>query len=240
MIKKNLLATVLVTIFIICLGQFLKGFIEDYGIMDMCTISDMEEITFEFESVFNEEHEEGFQKYHEEYVSEALAEEFIAIVSPTGNITQRDGTLKQEVEVIDMLKGDSELEGETIMLQDFSGIQHYFSTRLDENDEEYTVYTDNNLYYIGVANIMRPENTYVAFFRNEQLNDLYISDLYELNGIFAYFKLDTADNLNTVTPQQKYTLNELKEFEYFSSSKETLQSIYSIKKDILEQLNIEI
>lgn len=239
MIKKNLIVTALFIALFVVLGQYLKRSILDYDILKMRSLQDMQKITFEFDSVLAEDSAAGFSEYASDYVAEALQEEFIAVVRPTGAIIQKNGNLRQEVQIFDMLRGDPCLKGEIIDLQnDGGGIQHSILTKLDENEEEYKIYSRNNIYYIGVKNVMRPEHTYVAFFHNWQSGDIYISDLYSLNGIFSYFKLNANDSLDTVQLNKEYTLKDIRDYEFLSSSKKTLQTMYKIKHDILNELNL--
>lgn len=251
MLKRNIMISLIIIIFTIIIGQFLKRGILDYGILAINSTDDMKKIEFEFEAVLNEHDCDSFNYYKDDYVKELDDAEYIAIVKPTGKVEQRNGLLRQEVTVKKIIRGSNSLQGDTIFLQGTDGISFYFKSIVKETDnlnaqiEPKNIMTNdenitdiNNIYFIGIRNVMEADSEYVAFlnYREENANkNLKQNKFYDIYGSFGYLKLNVEDNNDVIELNKKYKLSELKNNEFFSSSTDTLEAIYIIKKLILEK-----
>ena len=156
--KKYLIAVcVLVLISGIC-GFVTKKNFTDAGILSMRTIEEAENIPFRFYTIFDESSSQGFTDYEDSYVEDCEQSEYIAIVMPTGLIVENVGKLSQEAEVQKVSKGSRELEGKKIYLSSTSGL-----AQIEEDN--------NQIYYIGIKNLMQKGDRYLAFFRSIKLNE---------------------------------------------------------------------
>ncbi len=233
MFKKNAIAFTLVTLIVFAFGQVVKSnnFV-DCGILDINNIAEYNRKEFQFDTIFNKTDTAGFVKYKTEYVDDLQNAEIIAIVKPTGNIEQYYCNLWQEVVIDRIIKGDKSLEGITTRLADTGGYSYYHIGEINGKAR------GNNLYYVDVRNIMQPDNEYLVFF-DRILFDKYVdkNSLFNLHPtLFNYIKLNSVENDYIISDvAAKYYLEDLLEYEFFCTSKECLEAMYEIKKEIIKK-----
>lgn len=144
----------------------------------------------------------------------------IAVVSPTGNLDLFMGCL-QEFTVKEVIKGDDFIS---------EGQKGYISTTfgfyLDEEKIEYN----------EVINLMQPEYEYLVFLEESPLNDYQKKDIYYMTS--DNFGCVRTDNHRTETldmDYQKYDFNDLKEYEFFSTSEKLTETWNNVMEKIRDR-----
>lgn len=241
MLKKYIVLSVTAIILTMFAGQFLKQGIIDAQVLKINTIDDINNMTFQFDVIFDEFHCDGFKKYKNSYIEELKDVAVVGIVEPTGNVEQRYYLLRQEVTVKKIIKGDPNLEGKTIFLQESDGVTYLKGTKVITNSEDAPptiniTHESGNLNFVGIRNIMQKENQYLVFLNYRKSNEkLEKNPLYDIYGYFGYLKLNVDDYDGLAELGRTYKLSDLKNYEFFSSSANTLKELYDIKKIVLEK-----
>ena len=215
------------------IGMIGKRHISDCGIMSAETIQDINELQCSL-SVINRKEEVKLYKKMLEEDSEEFMEELdgldesdnIAIVIPTGKIKLYRNDVIQEVEVLEVKKGDTRLTGKTIMLEDLgAGFQ------LDEKE---TIPSCSS-----VQNIMQENTKYLCFFNNMPLNQKNNLEQYHITGtslMFACLNLEHTNKTRLLSEQEEeYRFGDLADVEFFCSKQEVLDALNILKERIIEK-----
>ena len=205
-----------------CLGVQFKAGIPDCGIANLSNFCDLEgkpiKLSYAYGADVEEElTEDSFYGGKYDGIDEA---EIIAVVSPTGNLIQTDGSIGQEFTVHEILKGENLIsENQKAYVYRNSGI----------------CAKDGRIEYENTENLMIPGCDYVIFMDASPLNE-YQAQVYILKTpYFGYVKIS-----DEVTPTLKgtyteYELWDLKNCEFFSTSEVVTNLLNKMRKEILEE-----
>lgn len=209
-------------------GMVGKRHIYDCGISSAKTIQDINQIecylTVNDSKEQIEYDEKLLEKECEELYSNYDEVDNIAIVIPTGKVKLYEIEVIQEVEVVEIKKGDAQLTGKKIMLEDSgAGFQ------LGEKGEIPVCYS--------VQNIMQEKTKYLCFFDDIVINKENNVQKYHLTGgILCFFNLEYT-NRTKVLPKEntRYTFGDLADIEFFCSSQELLDIENTIKDKLIQK-----
>jgi hypothetical protein len=151
--------------------------------------------------------------------------EYVIVVKATGDNENLFGTIKQEVRVVEVCKGDSKIVGDTIYLV---------------NPGSYFEVLRN--YFLGTfVNIMQRDNQYLVFMNSIDEKHARSNKLYSLANKFniAYFNLGDKVNNIPENADQGIMYKDVKENEFFVADEYSLKEITKFKKDIIKQYKVQ-
>jgi hypothetical protein len=162
-----------------------------------------------------------------EYLDSTLEEsEYIIIVEATGKSENLFRTLKQEMKVISVCKGNRNIIGKTIDLVDCG-----------------TGFFDKfNCFNGSFVNIMQKNNLYMVFMntiKDKNANNLNLYTSSDIMG-FPYFNLKNKNNIIPKKSEAGIIYGEVKNNEFFVADKYSLQELQSFKMYIFDKYKIEI
>lgn len=209
------------------LGTIGKKHISDCGIASAKTIEDVDKIKCYFTIAETKQQLEQDKKMLEkpkELFSGYDHADNIAIVMPTGKVQLHEIQVTQEVKVLEIKKGNKQLVGKKIILEDLgAGFQ------LEENRKNPSCYS--------IQNIMQEDTKYLCFFNDIPLNKKNNIEQYHLaGGQFGFFNLDRTNQTKIFPKQEKlYKFGDLADIEFFCSSKEALEIANKIKEKVVRK-----
>lgn len=157
----------------------------------------------------------------EELQSTLDSAEYVIVAQSTGCNKNLFGTTKQEVKVLKVYKGSTNLVGETI---DLVNPGSYFE--------------DLKKYFMGTfVNIMQEENQYLIFMNDIQEEQVKEEKLYVLaNDLnIAYFNLEDRSNWIPTHWEEGIYYQNVKNNEFFVGDDYSLEAITYFKKQLFEQ-----
>ncbi len=147
----------------------------------------------------------------EETINKAIEKaDTILIVCPADTIDMHAYCVLQEVEIIEVIKGN-ELIGEKIWISTTNGI-----------------YMDNNW---GISNLMYSDYKYLVLLN--KLDGSYYNDFY-----MGAIRLDDKKTWELIDISKEYTYIELKEMKYFAEDVETLEKLYEREQYLIQKLKL--
>ena len=215
------------------IGMIEKRHISDCGIMSTETIQDINELQCTLSvtdrkavvKYYKKMLEEDSEEYREK-LDILDASDNIAIVIPTGKVKLYDSDVIQEVEVQEVKKGDADLVGKRIMLENL-GAGFGF-----DNPKE-TIPS-----CCSVQNIMQENTKYLCFFNNMPLNQKFNVQQYHIVGtlMFCYLNLEHTNKTRLLSEQEEeYRFGDLADVEFFCSKQEVLDALNILKERIIEE-----
>ena len=152
------IANISLLLIAIILGLVFQGSISDCGISHLSNIKDVEDSHIVLNYAWNENDEGGLTltSFGSDVDLYGVASaEIIAVVAPTGNIIQTEGSIGQEFTVKEIIKGDASLSvGNTAYVYQYFGFQE----------------VDGHIEFMNTLNLMNPENDYLIFMDRSPLN----------------------------------------------------------------------
>lgn len=222
--KKNMIGLCIIFIIVLVIGQIGKqGFPPDL-LGNVKKLEDIEELRFQFGYVDRKKDAKGYYKDAKDMddIKGKAENDYIAIVTPTENVTMRTMSVLQEVVINKIIKGEGLKEGDKI--------------KIFENSCFYGQTEDKYVYIFDCAmNLMQTGDSYLIFF-NEYKEEYGNKKFYEAcGGFFQYLNLTKEDNMSLVKdPNAVYTYGDFKDYEFFSTSEEALKARYEVKKKFIE------
>lgn len=210
------------------IGMAGTRYISDCGIASAETIQDVNNMKCYLSVTNTKEQIEQDKKMLEEESEELFSgyddADHIAIVIPTGKVKLYEIHVVQEVEVLEIKKGNAELTGKKIMVEDSgAGFQ------MGEKGKVPNCYS--------VQNIMQENTKYLCFFDDISLNKENNVEQYLLTGgLLCFFNLEHT-NRTKLLPKEKteYTFGDLVDVEFFCSSQEALDINNAIKEKMVQK-----
>lgn len=147
--------------------------------------------------------------------------EIIAVVAPTGNIIQTEGSIGQEFTVKEIIKGDASLSvGNTAYVYQYFGFQE----------------VDGHIEFMNTLNLMNPENDYLIFMDSSPLNAYQNEPAFILKSeFFGYIKTDHTDTLTLEGNYRDYNFSDLANYEFFSTSESVTKTLNYIRSELLKK-----
>lgn len=229
MIKRNIMFLSAVILSVTVLGQIGKLTFKDQGLCDVSNLDDLNQYSFYFESVDSKADVPYYKEYKDEYVKVIGESGYIFTVTPTGKYKMGTSTGMQEVRITGVIRGEKELENQSVWIDGMPGLAYY---------EE-----DDRLCLDSFLNYMQEENEYLIFcdaygpVMLEQLPDS--SKYYVTDSIFGYVNITKKEGTGGIVDDNKsYTVGELKDYEFFGTCQEVLDEKQIIKNELVaEYLN---
>lgn len=220
----------LIAIFVLgaAVSVIVKNSYSSLGIEKVNDVSDLDQLDIQIEYAYgmNSEEEsfcENLNNNARSYIENLEVAPVVLVVEPCGSIKQYRGSYSQEVEVREVLKCDND----NIQIDSIINIYQYGGF---ENH-------DGILTYTQMTNLMYPDNSYLVFLEESELNTyMDRNEFYYYDSIFSCIKL-TGDVGKTCT---SLDFNECKEIHYFCVSDRMLESILSVEQTILEEYNFSM
>lgn len=160
-----------------------------------------------------------------EYLESTLKKaQYIIVVKATGNNENLFRTLKQEMKVIYVCKGNRNIIGKTINLVDCG-----------------TGFFDKfNCFNGSFVNVMQKDNLYLVFMnpindKNADKLNLYSSA--DIMG-FPYFNLENKNNIITKNNESAILYGEVKHNEFFVADEYSLKELLNFKQQILNEYQV--
>lgn len=212
-----ILATILV-------GVNFRFKVPDCGITSLRCIEDLQNHNIKLNYAWNLQDESGiinssFGNSLDKYSVDSA--DIIAVVAPTGNIDQTEGSLGQEFIVKKIIRGDNFISnGQT------SYVYQYFGFRA----------VDQHIEFLNTLNIMYPGNDYLIFMDSSPLN-IYSSEMvYVLKSeYFGYVKIDHLPTPSLKGDYKEYEFSELKAYEFFSTSNRISETLNHARVELLNK-----
>ena len=143
----------------------------------------------------------------------------IAVVEPTGNIRQTEGSIGQEIIFKKIIIGE-----EYASVQQKGYVYQYFGF--------YEI--DDKIQFMNVLNLMYPENEYLIFLDASPLNPYMQKPVYILKSdFFGYININGRNTKTLDENFQNYNFGDLKDYEFFSVSEKITNVLNGIMKEIL-------
>ena len=226
MMRRNGLLVLFIVAVVTILGQIGKQNFRNIGLCEIQTIEDMEKYSFRFESVEDEADLADYKQYEAYYVDAYEEMENILVAEPTGKYRMGNSCGMQEVLVKEVIRGEKELAGELVWIDDMPGFSY--------NSKKKKIKVDTFL------NCMQKNNTYLIFCNgygpitlepNSGCSKYYVTDCF-----WGYLNLTKQKATGgIVTTKDKYTFWELKECEFFGTCQEVLDYKQKIKQQLIEK-----
>lgn len=144
----------------------------------------------------------------------------VAVVTPTGNFNQTEGSIGQEFTVDKVLKGDDRIAVE----------KRYYVYKY------YGFYPiDGKIEFCSDINLMIPGNQYLIFMEASPLNKYQKEDTFLLaSENFGYVKIDAEPTKTIDMDYREYQFADIKEYEFFSTSDTVTDWLNKGRKELLE------
>ena len=196
----------------------------DCGVASISCIEDIQNRNIKLNYAWNVQDESGMTKTSfgegEDTYGVNLAN-VIAIIEPTGNINQTEGSLGQEFIVKRIIRGDG-----LISVGQTSYVYQYFGFRVIEEHIE----------FLNTLNIMYPGNDYLIFMDSSPLNAFQSDPQYILKSeYFGYVKVDHFPTPSLRKNYESYEFSELKEYEFFSTSDYISDTLNEVRVELLNK-----
>ncbi|WP_167958816.1 hypothetical protein [Anaerosporobacter faecicola] len=162
--------------------------------------------------------------YLEELQSTLDDAEYVIVAQSTGYNKNLFGTTMQEVKVLQVYKGSTNMVGETINLV---------------NPGSY--FEDLKKYFIGTfVNVMQEDNQYLVFMNEIQEEQDKGKKLYVLaNDLnIAYFNLEDKRNWIPTRLEEGISYQNVKDNEFFVGDEYALEAITNFKKELFKRYNL--
>ena len=218
------IANISLLLIAIILGLVFQGSISDCGISHLSNIKDVEDSHIVLNYAWNENDEGGLTltSFGSDVDLYGVASaEIIAVVAPTGNIIQTEGSIGQEFTVKEIIKGDASLSvGNTAYVYQYFGFQE----------------VDGHIEFMNTLNLMNPENDYLIFMDSSQLNAYQNEPAFILKSeFFGYIKTDHTDTLTLEGNYRDYNFSDLANYEFFSTSESVTKTLNYIRSELLKK-----
>lgn len=223
--KKNIICLCVVFFIVLIVGQIGKKEFPADLLGNAKNLEDIEGLKFQFDFVDSKKDEKYYKnkKIIKNHMEDKGENDYIAVVTATENVKMRTMSVLQEVVIEKMIKGKGLKEGDKI--------------EIFENSCFYGQSENKHVYIFDCAmNLMQKGNSYLIFF-NEYTEDHENKKFYEAcGGFFQYLNLTNEDPMYLVQdPKAVYTYGDFKEYEFFSTSEETLKARYELKHKIINR-----
>lgn len=228
--KKWALLQILAVLLVLIYGQICKANFKDMGISMLQTVEDTYNLkNCGLEFCFGDNPNTGDKEedlytnlcmYENDYITDSENASIVAIGEPTGNIRNYSQSFAQEVKITEVLKGTAiEINS------------NYFIY----SNENFTLNENGQIMYTGLKNIMKKQNQYLLFLEPSELNGITDKDFYYLKGgFFSYLNISKNSELLMPNPIDMTQYNQLKNAEFFCTSKRILDKLNFIKGKIIE------
>ncbi|WP_130868857.1 hypothetical protein [Intestinimonas massiliensis (ex Afouda et al. 2020)] len=208
----------------IILGLVFRGSISDCGISHLSNIKDVKDLSIVLNYAWNENDEGGLTltSFGSDVDLYGVASaEIIAVVAPTGNIIQTEGSIGQEFTVKEIIKGDTSLSvGNTAYVYQYFGFQE----------------VDGHIEFMNTLNLMIPENNYLIFMDISPLNAYQNEPAFILKSeFFGYVKIERTDTLTLEGNYRDYNFSDLASYEFFSTSDSVTKTLNYIRNELLRK-----
>ena len=196
----------------------------DRGLGSIKTLDNIKKYEFSFEAVENDYDAQLYGKFADDYVKEYGEAETIFVVVPTEHYRMGSADGMQEVEVKRVIKGDKGIAGNKIWINGMPIFNYY--------EEEGTLKVDTLL------NWMQEGEEYLVACKG--YGPFYVkgtdaSRFYTTDSIFGYLNLTHRKaGGKIVNEKDSYTLEELKNCEFFAGSRKVIEEKQKIKEKILQ------
>ena len=204
------IANISLLLIAIILGLVFQGSISDCGISHLSNIKDVEDSHIVLNYAWNENDEGGLTltSFGSDVDLYGVASaEIIAVVAPTGNIIQTEGSIGQEFTVKEIIKGDASLS-----------------------------VGNGHIEFMNTLNLMNPENDYLIFMDSSPLNAYQNEPAFILKSeFFGYIKTDHTDTLTLEGNYRDYNFSDLANYEFFSTSESVTKTLNYIRSELLKK-----
>lgn len=223
MLRKFVLITLSLAIIA---GIIFRLRVPDCGLAEIDNVKDMQTKTIVLSYALGANNgdedsltETSFKTNDSRYDVEAAS--IIAVVEPTGNIRQTEGSMGQEIVFQEIIKGS-----EFASVQQKGYVYQYFGFHE----------TDGAIQFMNVLNLMYPENKYLIFLDASPLNTYMQNPVYILKSSFLGIMNINGHSTKTLNKNfQDYSFSELADYEFFSVSEKITSVLNSIKKEVLNR-----
>lgn len=176
--KKWIITQSILVLVVIFIGQIGKSRFKDFGLMTFSSNNDINIVgNSHLSSVWDDDSYSNMMKYKDSYISDTDYAPIVVVAKSTGNIFQRYGCFGQEINIVNVIKGNKNLLNKTTYVYKNNGFQVNYIKK------EYY----GKLVYSGVLNIMKPKHYYLIFLKPLELNGYLSKDVYRLfEPLFGY------------------------------------------------------
>ncbi len=226
--KKIGFISVIIMVIGLCTGMVFKYHCRDEGIMDICTIEDIRELDCNVNQIFTKEEVASFVNSGKESFEQLSGEVEIYIVHPMNHFIQYSDTMLQELEIVDVIRGESK-ENEIIRTVQLGGIY-------DQKYNPVDTFENTRPLFRGMRNLMFPEYQYLIFVEPLALNKYTEMKQYRFeNSLFGSFNITSDYSLPIDKPANQIAYNDFGDSEFLCDTQETLDQILELKHSVLER-----
>lgn len=228
MIKKRDIPYIIIAVFLI-LVSVIAGIVfrfrtSNCGIADISNINDIQKGTVILNYAWEDADtfdlmEGGFELLDSRYNIDSAS--VIAVVSPTGNLDQSEGSIGQEFIVKKVIRGS-----DSISIDDCCYVYQYFGF--------YPI--DGTIEFMNTLNLMNVNSEYLIFMDESPLNPYQSVATFILHSeYFGYVKIGEQDTKTLDRDYRSYDFLELSDYEFFSTSELVTEELNRARFDILNE-----
>lgn len=204
------------------LGVVFRCTIPNCGLSNITNIKDLQNYNIALNYAWGDEDESGFiTESHTGAIPYDLdASDIIAIVSPTGNIDQTEGSVGQEIIIKKIIQGDTYITiGQEAYVYQYFGLQA----------------VDGHMEFLNTLNLMYPDNDYLIFMDSSPLNSYQEKKAYILKSeILGYIKTNHTDTPTLDKNYKGISFSDLTNYEFFSTSEVVAQRLNEVRVNLLK------
>lgn len=195
-------------------GIFYKLNVQDCGLAKLAHVSDLEGMAVTLDYAWGSRDEDILEMDND--MSETP---IIAIIIPTGQVSQSNGSISQEFKVSTIIRGKEYISEEqtSYLYQPFGFVPK-----------------DGTIVFMNTLNLMESQEQYIAFLSPSPLNGRMSNSAYiPYSSLFAYVKISREETPSLPTNYRDIQFSDLTKYEFFSTSDKVTEYLNSERKEIL-------
>lgn len=221
------IAAVFLTVCIVvglCFCVVLRNKFPSVGIEKIETVDDLENLDIKMQYIMTESQANRVTA-DTTYLD---GETYVLVVRPTGKFRQYRGSFSQEVEVLDVRAGGNDLKaGEVVQIFRSFGVQCGGGLTFNGIEEGVIGYTLHE-------NVMYPENRYLIFVEQSELNEyLTQKEFYVNKGLPAVINMDLA-----VPHAAPENFNECRDIDIFCTTDAAAEKVYYVQRELMAKYGL--
>lgn len=207
----------------VTIGILFRWNLQDCGISQISNIAEVKQCDVRLNYTWEKGDEYGITSIAEEAMngtSTIFAASIIAIVAPTGNIHQTEGSFGQEIAIKKVLYGSEDLVGQVAYVYQNFG----FSA------------ASGRVEFLNTLNVMYPENEYLIFMDESPLNPYQQRPVFLLRSEYlGYIRTDFHTTKTLTNTYKGILFSDLNEYEFFSESETITDALNTARSFLLRK-----
>ena len=226
--KKWIAIQSAIVIVVLIFGLVGKSSFQDRGIIGIRTIEDVKQLNCNVNQVFVDDE---FALREEATINKLMqnleAVENIFVVVPTNSIHQYNFSVNQEVQIEQVIKGNSAQQGDIVELVSTGGVY--------DQKYRYHDYQNTNPIFFGLTNFLLPNNRYLVFVNPLSTNEYTDVNMFRIEtNLFHVLNLTSDYSIPIDDEITNVSYNDFLDSEFFCESQSILDKVIEIKHRIIE------